>query len=260
MEIPLAEHERIKSRLARLESVHAVGQIIHSTLDLKEAMRLLLQEAVRLLFANSGTVSLANPTTGFLELEAIHGFPASARGLRLKIGEGITGWVARSGKSARVGNVANDRRYIRIRADICSELAVPLRVGDTVRGVINLNSDRLDAFSAEDEELLQELAQVAAPAIANTWMYEQARQKARLLGSLVKVSQIINSTLSLDDALQAVVRETRALLGGKMCSLMMLDATGEWLELRAHYGAGKDYLSKPRLNASESFRLHIFCL
>ena len=253
MEIPLAEHERIKARLARLESVHAVGQIIHSTLDLKEAMHLLLREAVRLLSANSGTVSLANPTTGFLELEAIHGFPPSTRGLRLKIGEGITGWVARSGKSARVGNVANDRRYIRIRADICSELAVPLRVGDTVRGVINLNSDRLDAFSADDEELLQELAQVAAPAIANTWLYEQARQKARLLESLVTVSQTINSTISLDDALQAVVRETRALLGGRMCSLMMLDATGEWLELRAHYGAGKEYLSKPRLNAGESF-------
>ncbi len=253
MEIPLAEHERIKARLTRLEAVHAVGQIVQSTLDLKEAMRLLLQEAVRLLSANSGTVSLANPTTGFLELEAIHGFPASARGLRLKIGEGITGWVARSGKSARVGNVAADRRYIRIRADICSELAVPLRVGDSVRGVINVNSDRLDAFSADDEELLQELAQVAAPAIANTWLYEQARQKARLLESLVSVSQTINSTFSLDDALQAIVRETRALLGGRMCSLMMLDSSGEWLELRAHYGAGKEYLSKPRLSAGESF-------
>lgn len=247
------DYERVKARLIRLESVHAVGQVIHSTLDLREAMRLLLVEASRLLAATSGAVSLANPTTGFLELEAIHGFPASARGLRLKIGEGITGWVARSGQSARVGNVALDRRYVRIRADICSELAVPLRVGDTVRGVINLNSDRLDAFSAEDEELLQELANVAAPAIANTWLYEQAKQKARLLESLVRVSQTINSTFSLDDALQAIVRETRALLGGRMCSLMMLDTSGEWLELRAHFGAGKEYVAKPRLNVAESF-------
>jgi signal transduction histidine kinase len=244
---------QLKRRLERLEALHTVGQVIHSTLDLREALSLILREAVRLMRANSGTVSLVNPTTGFLEVEAIEGFPASARGLRLKVGEGITGWVAKTGQAARVSDVATDRRYVRLRPGVGAEMAVPLRVGDAVRGIINVDADRVDAFTAEDLELLQDLAAMAAPAIANTWLYEQARQKARLLESLVRVGQIINSTLSLDEALQAIVRETRALLGAKMCSLMMVDDSREWLDLRAHYGAGKEYVAKPRISLADSF-------
>jgi Nif-specific regulatory protein len=77
-----------------------------------------------------------------------------------------------------------------------SELAVPLRVADEVRGVINVDSERLNAFTEEDQTLLQDLATLAAPAIGNTWLYEQAKLKARLLESLVRVGKIINSTLN----------------------------------------------------------------
>ena len=61
-----------------------------------------------------------------------------------------------------------------------SELAVPLEVRGEVRGVLNVDSDRPDAFSAEDQELLEELAVQAATVIHNTWLYEQLRLKARL--------------------------------------------------------------------------------
>ena len=59
-----------------------------------------------------------------------------------------------------------------------SELAVPLEVNGEVRGVLNMDSDRVDAFSADDQELLQELAVQAAKVIRNTWLYEQLRLKA----------------------------------------------------------------------------------
>ncbi len=244
---------QLRDRLDRLEALHLVGQVVHSTLDLREALQLVLREAVRLMRANSGSVCLVNPTTGFLELEAAHGLPPDAPALKLRVGEGITGWVARTGRPARVGDVSKDKRYIGLRPGIRSELAVPLRVGDAVRGVINVDSDRADAFTDKDQSLLQDLASLAAPAIANTWLYEQSRQKARLLESLVRVGQIINSTLSLDDALEVITREARTLLGAKMISLMMLDETREWLDLRAHVGAGAAYVGKGRLGVSESF-------
>jgi signal transduction histidine kinase len=247
------ELSQLRNRLDRLESLHLVAQVIHSTLDLREALQLVLREAVRLMRANSGSVCLVNPTTGFLELEAASGLPTGARSLRLRLGEGITGWVARVGKPARVGDVTKDRRYFALRPNVRSELAVPLRVADEVRGVINVDSERLNAFTEEDQTLLQDLATLAAPAIGNTWLYEQAKQKARLLESLVRVGKIINSTINLDDALQVITREARSLLGAKMVSLMMLNDTGEWLELRAHFGAGKAYVEKPRMSASESF-------
>jgi signal transduction histidine kinase len=78
------------------------------------------------------------------------------------------------------------------------------------------------------------------------------RLKARLLEALVSVGQTINSALNVDEALQLITREAAALMGARMCSLLLLDETGEWLDLRACHGAGEAYLTKPRLHVADS--------
>ena len=242
----------LKARHERLYLLYQVGNVIHSTLDPREALRLIVGEAVRVMHASSGSVSLFNPNTGFLEIEASHGLPTAAVRLKLRLGEGITGWVARMGKPARVGDVSKDARYIAVRPNVRSELAVPLEVNGIARGVLNVDADRLNAFAVEDQELLQELAVQAAKVIHNTWLYEQLRLKARLFESLVSVGQTINSTLNLDDALQVITREACQLMEAKMCSLLLLDDARQWLDLRASNGAGEAYLNKPRLSVEES--------
>ncbi len=246
---PLKE---LQARYDQLNLLYQVGNVIHSTLDPQQALQLITTEAVRLMDASSGSVVLINPTTGFLEIQAAQGLPQNAVALKLRVGEGITGWVARTGKPARVGDVAKDARYISIRQHVQSELAVPLEVNGEVRGVLNVDSDRQDAFGPEDQNLLEALAVQAARVIQNTWLYEQLRLKARMFEALANVSRTINSTLNLDDALQVVTRETRVLMQAKMCSLMMMDDRQEWLDLRASSGAGEAYLSKPRLGIQES--------
>ena len=148
----------LQNRYDRLRLLYQVSNVIHSTLDPRDALELILREAVGLMRASSGSVALLNPTTGFLEIEAAHGLPEHARSLKLRVGEGVTGWVAREGRAARVGNVRADARYIMVRPHVRSELAVPLEVRGEVRGVINVDSDRPDAFGEEDEQLLTELA------------------------------------------------------------------------------------------------------
>ena len=239
-------------RYERLNLLYQVSNVIHSTLDSQEALQLIVSEAVRVMRASSGSVVLINPTSSFLEIHAAQGLPASAARLQLRLGEGITGWVARQGKPARVGDVTQDARYVAARSGVRSELAVPLEVDGETRGVLNVDSDRLDAFSVDDQELLQELAVQAAKVIQNTWLYEQLRLKARLFESLASVSRTINSTLNLDEALRVITREACVLMQARMCSLMMLDESREWLDLRANYGAGKAYLQKPRLSVEES--------
>jgi signal transduction histidine kinase len=246
------ELAELKARYERLTLLHQVGNVIHSTLDAQEALLLIVREAARLMNASSGSVALVNPTNGFLEIHASQGLPRNAVDLKLRVGEGITGWVARAGKPARVGDVTQDPRYIMLRSEVRSELAVPLEVNGVVRGVLNVDSDRTDAFSADDEELLADLAAQAARVIHNTWLFEQLRLKARLFESLASVSRTINSTLNLDEALSAVTREACGLMQAKMCSLMMLDDTRIWLDLRASFGAGQSYLQKPRLSVGES--------
>src|SRR5258707_1060328 len=129
----------LKARYDRLNLLYQVGEVLHSTLDPQEALRLILNEAVRLTRASSGSVVLINPTTGLLEIHASTGLPEKIAELKLRLGEGITGWVARAGKPARVGEVRADIRYVMVRPEIRSELAVPLEVAGVVRGVINVD-------------------------------------------------------------------------------------------------------------------------
>ena len=236
----------------RLGLLYQVSKVIHSTLESQEALQLIVGEAVRVMRASSGSLVLINPTTNFLEIHAAQNLSSAARKLRLRVGEGVTGWVAQTGKPARVGDVAQDKRYVSVRSGVRSELAVPLEVRGEVRGVINVDSERADAFSAEDQELLQELAVLAATVIHNTWLYEQLRLKVMLFESLASVSRTINSTLNLDEALRAITKEACELMRARMCSLMLLDESRKWLDLRASFGAGDAYIKKPRLSVEES--------
>ena len=246
------EYQKLVSRHERLNLLYQVSNVIHSTLDSQEALQLIVSEAVRLMNASSGSVVLINPTSGFLEISASQNLPGTARKIKLRIGEGVTGWVARHGKPARVGDVTQDSRYVAARRGVKSELAVPLEVNGETRGVINVDSDRADAFSANDQDLLEQLAVQAAKVIHNTWLYEQLRLKVHLFESLSSVSRTINSTLNLDEALRVITREACELRRARMCSLMMLDESREWLDLRASYGAGEAYIKKPRLSVEES--------
>ena len=220
------ELAELKSRFDRLNLLHQVGQVIHSTLDPQEALALIVREAVRVVRASSGSVALVNPTTRMLEIHASQGLPRTAAELKLRVGEGVTGWVARSGKPARIGDVKADARYVAVHASVRSELAVPLDVNGEVRGVLNVDSDRVDAFSAEDQDFLEAFAAQAARVIHNTWLYEQLRLKARLFETLASVSRTINSTLNLDEALDVITREACQLMQAKMCSVLMLDESG----------------------------------
>jgi GAF domain-containing protein len=246
------DYVQLKARYERLKLLYQVGSVIHSTLEPQGALSLIVREATRLMQASSCSVVLVNPTNGFLEIQASQGLPENAESLKLRLGEGLTGWVAQTGKPARVGDVTKDKRYIMLRPEVRSELAVPLEVNNEVRGVLNVDADRRDAFDEDDQELLESLAAQAASVIQNTWLYEQIRLKARLLESLARVSHTINSALNLDEVLLTITREACELMQAKMCSLMMMDETRTWLDLRASFGAGEAYINKPRLSVQES--------
>src|SRR5580692_7378170 len=98
------ETEKLKAAYDRLQLLYQVSNVIHSTLDPQQALKLILQEAVRLMRASSGSVALINPNNSLLEINASTGLPSNAADIKLRVGQGITGWVARHGKAVRLGD------------------------------------------------------------------------------------------------------------------------------------------------------------
>lgn len=99
---------------------------------------------------------------------------------RLRVGqEGLTGWVAGTGRPVLVPDVNRDPRYVLMEGSRClSEIIVPLLVKSEVIGVLDVQSDRLNDFDDTDLVVLQALANQAAIAIENARLYQQAQQFA----------------------------------------------------------------------------------
>ena len=239
---------------AQLAKLYDVGQKIHATLDSETALNLILEYAIELTGADSASISLVNPSTALLEIEASRGLPESlTQDYQLALGHGITGWVAKHDSPALVPNVQEDPRYLSVWGDVRSELAVPFDVQDQIRGVLNVDSTQVGNFKEADQAMLSALAIQASTVIGNTWLFQQLQSKAAMLESLSSINETIQQTLGIDEGLESITREACGLMKATMGSVLLLDDSGQWLDLKAAYGAGENYQAKPRLHIDESF-------
>ena len=143
--------------------------------------------------------------------------------LRIRVGEGITGWVARYGLAQNLGDAANDRRAQTIPGtdDDLDEslLLAPMLFEDAVIGVIVLAKLGLNQFTSDDLRLLEIYASIAAQAMANAdaseRLHAQSEALARQLNSqreLLRVTESILSTLDTRALLQEIAERLNALL------------------------------------------------
>ncbi|MFZ2641348.1 MAG: GAF domain-containing protein [Verrucomicrobiia bacterium] len=241
----------LREQFNRLQALHNISTALNTTLDPRQVVSLVLREAVRVTKADSGSVVLLNPETGQLDIEDSFGLGPKAMLLKLRLGEGITGWVAEHGQPLRVGDVTCERRYVAVREGVRSELAVPLEFEGQVQGVINVDCDRPDAFNAADEELLLAMAAQAARVLHNAWLIRQLRQRAAQLETLITIGQDILLPLTLEEVLRHIVREARRLMRARLCSVLLLTPDREELELKASDGAGEDYVRRPNLKVAD---------
>lgn len=210
-----------------------------------------LHQAVKLTAASSASLCLIDPDENVLEIAVAVGIDEQAwKQCRLSIGVGITGWAAEVGESAVVPDVSRDPRYVAVRDHVRSELAVPLKADGRVLGVINVDSDRLDAFSPETVDLLEMFARRCADAIVYARLYAEAKEKHALLATVTDMGRELISTLDLPEVLQRTVRHARRLLGGKLASLLR-ERRGQW-ETVATDGAGPAYVARRKLDTHAS--------
>jgi signal transduction histidine kinase len=116
----------------------------------------------------------------------VHLFPSD---LHLALGEGMVGWVGQHGKQLLANDVRQDERYYNPFPDAIatqSELAVPIRSGGEVVGVLDVQSPDLDAFDQDDIIVLETLADQIAVAIKNARLYAALAQERATLAQRVE--------------------------------------------------------------------------
>jgi diguanylate cyclase (GGDEF)-like protein len=149
-----------------------------------------------------------------------------------KLSEGVTGWVARSGRPALVDDVSRDPRYMRGSESMGSEIAVPIEIEGQLIGVLNLESRGKRAFSLEDLHLLGALADQLAVAISNLRRQAQINEFQRRLQGIYELSESLAQIDSLDALMERAVRVIRENFAYDHITLFLVE--GDELVLRGY--------------------------
>lgn len=229
MEIRDAEHTAI-------DSLYRISSLVSDTDEPKEALDLILQEIVRVLNPSSASISLINPDTKKLELEVSYGLPDDWTDMDLDLGQGITGWTALHGRPIIVPDVQEEPRYISVRPNIRSELAVPMEDRGVVIGVVNVDSEAIDFFGDQALKILTLLTNEASRVVSRLWLFKQLRVKANQLESLVNLGRRIAGELEIEEIFESLAREGRQLLDCHSCAVQLLDPEKRQLSVHCMIG------------------------
>ncbi len=174
-----------------------LGRFSNPALSLEDRLDRVLDQAMELLEAERGSIMLLEEDSGELVVRAARGLDGE-RDIRVPLGQGISGWVAESGEPLVLQDAVADRRFQGTDPSVRSALAVPLRAGDRIIGVLNVsNRTRTRRFNRRDLEHLLSFADMAAVAIENARLYrELKREQEQVEKELRLASRIQRSIIS----------------------------------------------------------------
>lgn len=175
--------DQLSRRNAELASLLEIGKTLTSSLELRDVLKGIMAHLERLLQPQTWSLLLVDEESGDLTFEiAVSPVADDLKGVRLKMGEGIAGWVAQHGEPLLIPDVSTDERYADYIAKavgfpVSSIVCVPLKIRDRVLGVIELIAPVGDPpFNPEDMPLLGAVADFSAIAIDNARSYQRISQ------------------------------------------------------------------------------------
>ena len=188
--------------------------------------------------ADSGSLSLLSAESGQLEICVEQGLPPGLGDFALRLGQGVTGWVALHGRSLLVADVLAEPRYISARPGVRCEMAAPLIVGGRTVGVVNLDADRVAAYDQADLARLTRFATEAGTVLHRLWQFERLRTNSTQLTTLVELGHALVTQLAPEELLSTLTQSGRALFSARLCLLHDYDSTRRELRLHAWSAAG----------------------
>jgi phosphoserine phosphatase RsbU/P len=203
-----------------------------STLDLDTLLGRIAEIVHRVIPYEIFAILLLNDKTQELRMRFQIGHEAHIEKMRIKVGNGIVGQAVARREAVLVGDTRKEANYINARADVRSELAIPLIAKNRPVGVIDLQSAQLNYFKEEHSKLLSLLASRLAADIENARLYTRMSRQARTLEVLNEISRELTSILNLDQLLKRIGDLLSRVIDFQMFSILLLDPTGTKLQHR----------------------------
>jgi PAS domain S-box-containing protein len=181
-----AAQQEVRFNERRLAAINAVSEIVNQSLEIEQVLNGALTKVVEVMGVEVALIFLLDEEAQELELKTYHGgsevFIAGVR--RLKVGEGLNGWVAESGEPLLVKDASHDPRLTRevvTLERLHAQLIVPLKSKGKVVGTLCVAMRQPREFLQDEIELLTAIGNEIGIAIENARLYEQERVIAKRL-------------------------------------------------------------------------------
>src|SRR5512142_1214426 len=164
---------------------------------------------------------------------------------------GIIPWVAREGQSVLANDVNQEPRYKPSALppkNTQAELCVPLTFGERVLGVLDIQSDRRNAFTEDDRVIFETVAGTIAASIRNADLYRSEQWRRRVGDSLREVAGLLSEYVGVDEALESILTELDRNLPVDISAIWLLDE-GD-LHLAAVHGEDGEAIEAARNESS----------
>jgi serine phosphatase RsbU (regulator of sigma subunit)/anti-sigma regulatory factor (Ser/Thr protein kinase) len=190
---------RRPSTLRELQAIRTVSEFMVTGIDLDELLELIVNTLVETIDAERGTLYLFDEESEELVSRVLLEDTGVLKEIRIKMGEGIAGHVAATGKVLNTKDAYADPRFLRVFDEISgyrihTVLTAPLRnPHGKIIGVVQVINKKGGPFTARDERLLTAMAAQAAISIENARLYEQEMQQ-RLLNQELETARRIQES------------------------------------------------------------------
>ncbi len=247
---------RQKSR--ELDVLRRISETISCTLDQEAVLKQIIELVVEVTRGDAAFLYLLDDSRAALVLRASkQPHPRLIGRIRLELGEGITGWVARERTPVAIAEDAGEDPRFKFFQNLPEDryqafVSVPVIAKNEVIGVINVQHREPHKHEAGEITLLATIGHQVGSAIENAQLYEAMRRKTLQLETLSQVSTTITSTHYLAEMLQLIVTITARTMGSAICSIMLADEEHGELQIAATQSLSDAYRKKPALKIGES--------
>ncbi|MDO8669998.1 MAG: GAF domain-containing protein [Dehalococcoidia bacterium] len=245
--------QRLLFKLAELAALRKVNHATNSGMQLGATLSLIVETVADVIRADICSIFLYEDEER-LVLRATSGLNPDAVGqVSVRLGEGITGIVAKEGRPIALRDAWSDPRFYYVAGlreePYRSIVSVPIILfsADKLVGVLNIQTLKPTDFNAGEVSFLETVAGQVAIAIENAKLYDQTDQKLQQkvieLSTLQRVSRMIASTLDLQKVLNLIVAQAVALSTTDMAAILQLGEDCHEATMVAAHGLDHDQLA-----------------